>query len=392
MHALLREWKASRPLAGAAFYMAAPYHLLDFARRGAFAEFTAITLLPFVALALPRAAEGRPAALALAYSALIFAHLPLALLTSLFLLPVLLDYGGGRGAILRVIGTASIGAGRAAAYWIPALALQRFTAMAAMHAATLQRPAGWNPASFWGGAVPAHLFLLAIGVALAVAAVALTLRRPDCWRWQVLAMLALAFGLARPIWLLPGLDRVQFPWRVLPLAEFGVAMLAARVRLAGPMLLAALAPALLMSSLALAPSLLAIGRPEPRAEIAALMRYHPDVPEYLPSQYKRERTAVSDRALALARRTPWAREGNGVTTLHRFAFPIWQADCPSGRQATTASPEGLIRLPSGCSLVRVRTAAERAGIALSLSSLLLLGALVRRQRACLLPHPTGRLV
>ena len=48
MHALLRARGAPRPLAGAALYMAAPYHLLDFARRGALAEFAAMALVPLV--------------------------------------------------------------------------------------------------------------------------------------------------------------------------------------------------------------------------------------------------------------------------------------------------------------------------------------------------------
>lgn len=381
MRAMLRVWRVRRPLVGAVFYMAAPYHLLDFARRGALAEFAAMALLPLVALALLPAARGRPAPLALAYAALILAHLPLALLATVLLLPMLLiERRCGRDELVRIAASLAIGIGLAAAFLVPALALQSHTAMATMRAAPLLRPANWTPASYWRGAIPAHLLLLAIGVALALAAPALAWRQTSGWRWHVLAVIALALGCAGPIWLLPGLDRVQFPWRALALAEFGVAVLVGSSRLEGPMLLAALAPALLLSSLVLAPSLAAIGGPEPAA-LATLLRRHPDVPEYLPKAMARGTSTVSVEALALARATPAARERDGMVTLRRAAFPIWQADCPEGLRPTGISPEGLIRLPARCSLVRVATLAERVGNALSLASLALLGALALRRRS-----------
>ena len=74
------------PLLGALLFMAAPFHIFDFYSRGAQAEFLGIALLPLVALGLRRASEYRPTLLAFSYAALILTHLPLALLTSLFLI------------------------------------------------------------------------------------------------------------------------------------------------------------------------------------------------------------------------------------------------------------------------------------------------------------------
>ncbi|HSI00896.1 MAG TPA: hypothetical protein VLA02_09855, partial [Reyranella sp.] len=71
-------------------YMAAPYHLTDHYIRGALAEFAAYAPLPLVmlgvALAARRARSG-PVVIAVAYAALVMAHLPTALLISLSAIP-----------------------------------------------------------------------------------------------------------------------------------------------------------------------------------------------------------------------------------------------------------------------------------------------------------------
>ena len=54
--AYLAGW-TKRPLGGALFYMAAPYHVLDFQMRGALAEYCAFALMPLVALGIRRSAN-----------------------------------------------------------------------------------------------------------------------------------------------------------------------------------------------------------------------------------------------------------------------------------------------------------------------------------------------
>ena len=285
-----------------------------------------------------------------------------------------------RRAIVRMAGAAALGLGIACAYLVPALALQRYTAMATMHAAPLLRPSNWTPATYWRGAAPAHLLLLAIGVALGVAMLAV--RGPARWRWYVLGTLALAFGFLAPVWSLPALNQVQFPWRALALAEFGMAMLVGHSGGDGARLLAMLAPILLLSILVLAPSAAMIGAPEP-APLTALFRLHPDVPEYRPRGVEPDTATLSRRALALARATPPVRVDHGMLTLRRAAFPIWEAACGGRRQPSGTSPDGLLRVPAGCAVVRVLTPAERIGDALSIVALLLVAAMAVRRTATL---------
>ena len=93
LHAWLRRVTGSeqRALVGSLAYMAAPYHLLVYYLRGAFAEFTAYAALPLVALGVLLVSKRHRAAvglLALAYAALLMTHMPTALLMSVTMLPL----------------------------------------------------------------------------------------------------------------------------------------------------------------------------------------------------------------------------------------------------------------------------------------------------------------
>jgi len=375
MHAFLRGY-SKRPLLGAAFYMAAPYHLLDFARRGALAEFTAITLLPLVAIGIRRAVRGRPAILAAGYAMLIMAHLPIALLASIFLIPMvsLVEDGANKIGITRIVAGLVLGIGIAAAYLLPALVLQPFTAMLTMQGAPLLRPANWTVATFFHGGVPGLLLLAAIVLALAVTAAILLAKRWDAWGIFVLGMLGLGLGLFPPVWRIPPLDHVQFPWRILSLAEFGTAVLVARSHLARPQLLLACFLPLLLSTLVLEASLTAIGTTSSGAtrQMQSLLRHHPDVVEYLPSGHGESGGSQSVWALKLAARTPQVQYADGMTTLRRFVFPIWRIRCASGLIPSTASQDGLLRYRGqGCAIEQTKPLAEQLGLAISLAALLL---------------------
>jgi hypothetical protein len=393
MHAYLRE-HAERPLLGAVFYMAAPYHLLDFARRGALAEFAAIALLPLVAIGIRRAVQGRPAILALAYAMLIMTHLPIAVLASVFLIPMVgvVEGGASKAGIARLAGGLAIGIGIAAAYLLPALLLQPFTAMITMQGSALLRPANWTIATFLQGSIPALLLLAAVGLALAVTAAILLARRRDDWGLFVLGTVGLGLGLFPPVWLLPPLDHVQFPWRILSLAEFGNAVLIARSPLARPQLLLACFLPLLLSTLVLVPSLAAIGTTsfDATQQMQMVLRRHPDVVEYLPAGHGENGGSQSAWALELAARTPEVQYADGMTTLHRFAFPIWRIRCAAGSIPSVASPDGLLRYRGrGCKVEQTRPFMEQLGLAISLSALLLALVTALRPRMPWI-HATGR--
>jgi len=190
MHAWLRQTTASATaaLVGAVAYMAAPYHLLDHYTRGAFAEFTAYALLPLVMLAIRRTVEERRWGLPLlagSYAALLASHLPTALLCSVTVIPAYVLFSTRSPArLLRCAAGGVLGIGLAAAYLVPALALQGWISSEQLWA-SFYRPENWFvlvPAR-WGDpdtmrtitSIALALAVLALG--LCVVAVALLLRR-----------------------------------------------------------------------------------------------------------------------------------------------------------------------------------------------------------------------
>ncbi|QNP46197.1 hypothetical protein H9L14_02825 [Sphingomonas sediminicola] len=154
MYAWLRE-TAKSPLLGALLFMAMPYHVLDFYGRGALAEFTAIALIPLVALGVKRAAEGRFVLGAIAYAAMILTHVPLALLASIFLIApyaVWLCWKEPR-KLLRVAIPVTLGILLSAIFLLPAVLLEPYR-----DTANLWRLATFNPESWslwaWGAPGP----------------------------------------------------------------------------------------------------------------------------------------------------------------------------------------------------------------------------------------------
>src|SRR4029450_11382967 len=111
--------RSDYPLLGALFFTLGPYHWFDFYGRGALAESVAIAFLPLIAIGLRRIAEGKSWTLAaIAYAAMILSHLPLALLTSLFLiLPYAIVH---RRQWVGFAISCFMGGGLAAIYLVPA--------------------------------------------------------------------------------------------------------------------------------------------------------------------------------------------------------------------------------------------------------------------------------
>lgn len=362
--------RSERPLPAALVYMLAPYHLLDFAQRGALAEFTAYAWLPLVALGIAQAAQRRPVLLTLAYAGLILTHLPTTVLATAFLVPVLAwsEAGGDLRRWLAVGGGLAGGIALAAAYLLPALTLGGATAMETMRGLPIFQPSFW-----WIGAIsPSEaagvVVIHAIAAASILFAATALWRHPRApWAWYVIATSLLALGALPPLWRVPVLDQVQFPWRILVLAEFGLALHVAHhpgQRLFVPALAGApLATlALLVTALPAAPG--GVGAD-------TLRRVHPDVIEYLPRGVGEPIGFFSPWALALARTAPPVRVDGAFTTVRRFAFPIWAVRCGGAIVPSGPAPgSGLLRYRGrDCAIERVLPPAERAGGAISLAML-----------------------
>ena len=377
-----------RPLAGALFFMAAPYHVLDFQMRGALAEYCAFAVVPLVALGIRRAANGSLALLSLAYAALVLTHLPSALIASVFLIPplVFVEARRDRAALLRCAIAIALGLALAAPYLLPALALRGTVALSTMSGTASLRAASWTPFAA-DPALRTGLAMLGIIGGTSAFVGMIGAWRGDRWGWAVLAGAAIALGLTPWLWRLPLLADVQFPWRTLLLVEFGAAVIVARSSLAPERLALAVAPAAIMTALLLA-------QPAPRNG-PTLGPRHPDVIEYLPRGVGEQSGIRSTWALRLAAHTPRVRARQGETIVHRFAFPIWQVRCADRAVASDAEPgTGLIRYHgSGCRIVRRTLPSERIGFGLTIAAALglLFPALRRRAgsplaRASRIPH------
>jgi hypothetical protein len=380
----LKGW-TERPLFGALLYMIAPYHLCQFYLRGAMAEFVAFAMVPLVALAMRRCAEGRSAVpLALAYAALIMTHLPAALLVSLlFVAPYALWLAREHpwpALVVRLGAGFALGLGLAAIYLVPALTLQELTAMAKLWSAPQFRPSAWNffEPSMWIE-VKAVKVVMAICIAWGVTAALLASIGPRRSPWGLYALLSLILisGAVPFLWSLPIIEKVQFPWRALMLVEFAGATAFALVSLRPAIATAAAGPALLMSGLMLNP-----GHPD-GPELALLAARHPDVIEYLPLGATKEiEFKYTMRATAAARAQPAVRVVDGSTVLRRYFFPAWRARCGGEVRETFADPATKLISFTGrnCVLIWRRPIEEWSGMAISGASLVLLLLMIARLR------------
>ena len=379
MYAWLRGRGAA--LIGAALYMAMPYHLFDFARRGALGEFFAAAFLPMIAIGIERAAGRRGyATLAIGYAGLILSHVPTALLTSVALIAPYTLYRCRMQvrATLRIASALLLGVGLAAIYLIPAIALQPASNVAALWAANYFKAAYWtilSPATWPNPTM--MIIVIGLSVALAVPAIAamVATRRPDFWALTVIACCALSLGLVPGIWRLPLLDEVQFPWRIFTVAEFAFVTLVAspsqwttRWRTIGISV-----PIVLSSIVMLA------GFVEGQATIAKAEATRPEVVEYLPAG---TRFRSFQEALAFAAHVPERQSSGGVVTVRLFDFPRWIVLC-GGQPVPTAQQPGTglltYRGPDDCQVAASVLPSERVGLWVSCIALLLL--LVLRIRA-----------
>lgn len=378
MFVWLKGW-TRHPLLGALLYIAMPYHIVDFYNRGALAEFCAYALIPLVAIGLRRAARSRRfSLLALAYAALIMTHLPAALLTSIFfIMPYSLYLGSrDRQALAPLLMGGIFGIGIATLYLLPMLVLQPHVALETMVMRADLEAANWSllTPDRWPSVEGVHLMLLLAG-SLIWGAVILLCARRDIWALAALIYIVILLGLIPGLWSLPLLAKVQFPWRMLMLAEFVIVTAIARTRLR-PVLLALAVMPMLMLSVALMPR-----QPAATADVLDDYRaHHPDVIEYLPKGAPFNEEGYSKWALELARDHRRDFRVGGDIIAADFYFPAWQVSCDGRLVSTRADPTTkLLRWTGETCEARIGwTWSERVGTAISLLCLGLLALLSAR--------------
>jgi hypothetical protein len=286
---------------------------------------------------------------------MICTHLPLALLTSVFLIaPYALVH---RRHLTRFALAAAAGIGLAAIYLLPALALDGYRDAAQLYKFPSWNPGYWSIYSFnWRDPHVAIIFVIVAVLGYAAARPAIRDRNP--WAALALVLAVIVIGAIPFVWSLPLLSKVQFPYRALPIAEFGLATALARMQ--GRRALATAALPLLVSITVLHNLGLR------RDEIAGLRTSHPDVYEYLPKGVMRPGQTSARLRDVLAVRLPPPRVP-GMIVEPRFYFPAWSCSTMEPRTQ-------LVMHAPSCTPRIVWTGAERLGAALSMLIALALAA------------------
>lgn len=374
----MHMWLASRatwPRLGAILYMVAPYHLMDFYVRGALAEFTAFIWLPLIALGIARLPERRGVAmLALSYAALILTHLPVAMLTGIFLIAPLGLHRvwRDRQTLLPLASAGVLALGLASFYLLPALTLQDKISSDLLWTA-------WYRPSAWSLLAPNSLLKVLSIPALAAAMALLSLQARSIWTFVTLLCAAAALGLIPFIWDIAPLSRAQFPWRLLCIVEFAGITALLSVRLS-PILLGIGGGLILYPYSVWAPQAADyLFKPVPYAMLA---REVPDAPEYLPAGFDARLVREIDRKADLRawRHIPPGDaievRRAGEISIRRAAFPIWRV-MRDGSPVPYAGP--IIHFhgePGHYRVERVRLWQETAGALVSLLSALMLALLL----------------
>lgn len=443
--ALARQYAKGWPaLVGSVFYMLAPYHFeIDLWRRQAIGEFAAYIWMPLVVLYFERAVRQQPRALALGalvYAALVLSHLPAAVLFSLSL-PLLALFHAVRNRSVQPLlvlgGMVVLGLALSSIYLLPALSIQAID----IYSHTGFHP--WHYYAHWffldGKAEPDAQFatrLCVIWLTNTIAAVLLFIaaggldagpRRHDL-RWWLAACALVAFmvtPLSVPVWeLLPFLQQVQFPWRIMIVTDLALAMLGV-FALDALLASATRARAALVAAAGLLIVVVGLAdwrqftnftyfydrwhTTERQGDQRAL-QIGTDTPEYLPMWVKIDQSELvrlvenMPRASLLSgsgnvEAVQWANRQLGLRVrlsteaevqLRQVYVPWWQArvEGQGAAQAIATAPAprtGLLtlRLPPGDYVVHVTLLTppvERAGQAISAAALLVLGWLLIRAR------------
>lgn len=353
------EGRSNHPLLAAGFFMAAPYHVLDYTERASLPESVAIALIPFLAIGLRRIAERRGGvAMALVvYGAMIATHLPLALLVSVFLVA---PYALAHRRRIASFSLAAVGGiGLSAIYLVPAFALSRYRDLGQLYRTSFLQTGYWSIFSgHWND--PLYTLVFVILATIIVAAILPALRNRDRWAFLAIGVAIVVSGVLPYFWSLPLLENVQFPYRAIPIAEFALATALSRMpRDPGPVVVTAALP--LIVSILVMPGI------SPQGEgLNRLRSAHPDAYEYLPDGVIEPGRIGVKLKEVLAKRVPPPSVAGMVVEPH-FYFPAWSCGTEEPRTQL------LMHRPD-CAPRIVWTWAEKLGAAISLLTALMLAA------------------
>lgn len=370
MYLWLRD-ESKLPLMGALIYMAAPYHVFDFYMRGAMAEFLAIAFVPLTMIGIRRTLNkefGGVPLTAVGYGALIGTHLPIALLSSVFLFaPYAITRGRGSYASMLMVATGlAAGVALAAIYLLPAFVLDAYRDTANLWHEPYLQPQNWT-VWHWGIVdKKAFVDVLLISAAVAVPMASIFIRQGSGWALAGLACTLLSIGLLPMIWSAPVLRSVQFPFRLLPVAEFALATAIARLHWRQV--------PLAISMLPLAMTAFIVSAAPMRGEVTVeqLRIYHPDVPENLPPGV-RPYSWPSRWALGVAAGHRASEFATGITVRPVFYYPTWQVRC-GWRVVPAFSHDGTqllsYRGAPNCAMSLMKSGPEKLGAVISVLALI----------------------
>jgi hypothetical protein len=226
-------------------YLFAPYHIANLYVRGNVAEYTAMSILPFVFGSFHRVIRGGRHSVILAaisFAALILAHN----ITALFCCPVLLVYlimvlpwkGAWKKPAIYCVLAGATGILLSAFFWMPAVAEMRFTQSSGLNDTFRETPdhvVYWSQffKMRWGFGLSGkgrsdsmpfqigvlHCTMIGAGFLLIIAGRTRRGSRAFAGNCAALFLLMLAMSnWASPLWRIPGFSTIQFPWRLLAFA------------------------------------------------------------------------------------------------------------------------------------------------------------------------------
>lgn len=229
---------------GAGLYAVLPYHLTgDWVIRQAIGEFAAYIFLPLVAFGIVKVMREQRmnVILPLSIALISLSHLLITLLTAVIFLPVVMVWGARHRAecvpvLWRLILLTALGLGVSAVYWGPAI-LHLQDVSADFLSRAYFRPENWllwdgrdapNPGVDWGSKFLLYLSLVSVLVGWLVSRrLEPSEAKESLLLWSFIPVGFATFlmsGASALIWTHTPLSMVQFPWRLLSIIDFGVAV------------------------------------------------------------------------------------------------------------------------------------------------------------------------
>lgn len=353
------------------FYLYAPYHAVQIYVRGAVGEFWALTFLPLIFYGFSSKSKIIGA---IGLAGTILSHTLLGYVAALF---VFVGLALRRNNVSLFL----FGLGLSAFFWLPALVEMKYTNVSAQvgptanykdHFVCLSQL--WNSPWGFGGSAPGCVDGLSfkLGKLHILGAVLGFIVRPQ-WLGFAITVLSLFFVLPQSqfLWsIIPGFSFLQYPWRFLSMAGFGMSILVGYSR--PPLGIALIASVLMLEARLFAPQFTYAKAPKDFEAIEELRwRVSRISDEYLPSDMVRPND-ISQIAGPLVSETGTLEVGIDINketykkmslfsktkqniTLAQAYFPGWHY-VVNGKETLEYVDRGLpvITLPEGESVVEMR--------------------------------------